>query len=126
MRILTSSVSVNRYFGSKPTSVTSESNVRIGDSSMPWERDDESKMSKYQYHPHGDKSQALRDAPSALNTVVVPKVTLPKVFLSLVAFRALWPDRFVALGKCRMMLTFCRISMSASTSMARRSGTTNS
>ncbi|KAL2219156.1 hypothetical protein M432DRAFT_638761 [Thermoascus aurantiacus ATCC 26904] len=66
------------YFGSKPTSVTSESNVRIGESSMPWEREDEGKIYKYQYHPHGDKSQPLRDAPSALNTVIVPNVTLPK------------------------------------------------
>ncbi|KAF7125204.1 hypothetical protein CNMCM5793_001313 [Aspergillus hiratsukae] len=65
------------YFGRKPTSVTSESNVRIGESSMPWERDDEGKIYKYQYHPHGDKSQPLRNAPSALNTVIVPNVTLP-------------------------------------------------
>ncbi|KAE8351497.1 hypothetical protein BDV28DRAFT_136996 [Aspergillus coremiiformis] len=65
------------YFGKKPTSVTSESNVRIGDSAMPWERDDDGKVYKYQYHPHGDKSQPLRNAPSALNTVIVPNVTLP-------------------------------------------------
>ncbi|KAH1293159.1 hypothetical protein KXX11_009399 [Aspergillus fumigatus] len=68
---------VNRYFGRKPTSVTSESNVRIGESAMPWERDDDGKIYKYQYHPHGDKSQPLRNAPSALNTVIVPNVTLP-------------------------------------------------
>ncbi|GMF73464.1 unnamed protein product [Aspergillus oryzae] len=61
----------------KPTSVTSESNVRIGDSAMPWEREDDGKVYKYQYHPHGDKSQPLRNAPSALNTVIVPNVTLP-------------------------------------------------
>jgi len=48
---------------------------------MPWEREDEGKIYKYQYHPHGDKSQPLRDAPSALNTVIVPNVTLPKVRL---------------------------------------------
>ncbi|EDP53088.1 conserved hypothetical protein [Aspergillus fumigatus A1163] len=65
------------YFGRKPTSVTSESNVRIGESAMPWERDDDGKIYKYQYHPHGDKSQPLRNAPSALNTVIVPNVTLP-------------------------------------------------
>ncbi|GLB10210.1 hypothetical protein AtubIFM57258_006611 [Aspergillus tubingensis] len=66
------------YFGRKPTSVTSESNVRIGESAMPWEQTDESgKVYKYQYHPHGDKSQPLRNAPSALNTVIVPNVTLP-------------------------------------------------
>ncbi|OJJ78276.1 hypothetical protein ASPBRDRAFT_37494 [Aspergillus brasiliensis CBS 101740] len=72
---------MNRYFGRKPTSVTSESNVRIGESAMPWEQADESgKVYKYQYHPHGDKSQPLRNAPSALNTVIVPNVTLPVVF----------------------------------------------
>ncbi|OJJ43434.1 hypothetical protein ASPZODRAFT_136292 [Penicilliopsis zonata CBS 506.65] len=66
------------YFGKKPTSVTSESNVRIGESSMPWEREDDGgKMYKYQYHPNGDTSQGLRAAPSALNTVIVPNVTLP-------------------------------------------------
>ncbi|KAL2786551.1 hypothetical protein BJX65DRAFT_262583 [Aspergillus insuetus] len=66
------------YFGKKPTSVTSESNVRIPDSSMPWEREDTGgKSYKYQYHPNGDKSQPLRNAPSALNTVIVPNVTLP-------------------------------------------------
>jgi hypothetical protein len=59
--------------------VTSESNVRIGDSAMPWERDDEGKVFKYQYHPGGDRNQPLRNAPSALNTVIVPNVTLPKV-----------------------------------------------
>ncbi|RMJ23952.1 hypothetical protein PHISP_05167 [Aspergillus sp. HF37] len=66
------------YFGRKPTSVTSESNVRMSESSMPWEREDDGgKMYKYQYHPHGDKSKAFREAPSAMNTVIVPKVTLP-------------------------------------------------
>lgn len=71
--------STGRFFGRKPTSVTSESNVRIGESAMPWEGDSEGKVYKYQYHPHGDKSQPLRNAPSALNTVIVPDVTLPAV-----------------------------------------------
>jgi hypothetical protein len=77
------------YFGSKPTSATSESNIRIGQSSMPWEIEDVEKdvprktSFKYQYHPHGDKTKPLKKAPSALNEVVVPNVTLPKVsFLS--------------------------------------------
>lgn len=69
----------HRFFGRKPTSVTSESNVRIGESAMPWEGENEDKVFKYQYHPHGDKSQPLRNAPSALNTVIVPNVTLPEV-----------------------------------------------
>lgn len=73
-----------RYFGSKPTSVNSESNVRIGESAMPWHNvSEDGKMYKYQYHPHGDKSQPLRAAPSALNTVIVPNVTLPEVCHSL-------------------------------------------
>lgn len=50
---------------------------------MPWERDDDGKVYKYQYHPHGDKNQPLRNAPSALNTVIVPNVTLPQVRISL-------------------------------------------
>ncbi|GAD92212.1 hypothetical protein ANI_1_1276094 [Paecilomyces variotii No. 5] len=67
------------YFGRKPTTVTSESNVRIGESAMPWEHTSEDgKVYKYQYHPHGDKNQPLRDAPSALNTVIVPNMTLPE------------------------------------------------
>ncbi|KAJ5335333.1 hypothetical protein N7541_005160 [Penicillium brevicompactum] len=68
------------YFGRKPTSVNSESNVRIAQSSMPWHNEDAegAKPSKYSYHPHGDKSQPLRAAPSAMNTVIVPNVTLPE------------------------------------------------
>ena len=50
---------------------------------MPWEveheHEDTSKHFKYQYHPKGDISQAPRNAPSALNTVIIPNVTLPKV-----------------------------------------------
>jgi hypothetical protein len=71
------------YFGRKPTSATSEAEVSVANSSMPWqvEHDDEdaSKQFKYQYHPKGDRSQAPKNAPSALNTVIVPGVTLPKV-----------------------------------------------
>lgn len=47
---------------------------------MPWEGvSEDGKVYKYQYHPHGDKSQPLRAAPSAMNTVIVPNVTLPAV-----------------------------------------------
>lgn len=47
---------------------------------MPWHNvSEDGKMYKYQYHPHGDKNQPLRAAPSALNTVIVPNVTLPVV-----------------------------------------------
>ena len=43
---------------------------------MPWEGDASS--GKYKYHPGGDSSKEPREAPSALNVVVVPNVTLPK------------------------------------------------
>lgn len=74
------------YFGRKPTSATSQADVSVANSSMPWQvegdhhdHDDHSKHFKYQYHPQGDTSQSPKNAPSALNTVVVPNVTLPKV-----------------------------------------------
>ena len=73
------------YFGRKPTSASSEADVTVANSSMPWQvdhdHDDHSKHFKYQYHPQGDKSQKPKNAPSALNTVIVPDVTLPKVRL---------------------------------------------
>lgn len=61
----------------------------MAEGSMPWqvgsakgnEADDHF---KYQYHPGGDKNKAPKDAPSALNSVIVPNVTLPKVSLSAV------------------------------------------
>ena len=53
---------------------------------MPWqvasskgEKADE--HFKYQYHPGGDKSKAPKDAPSALNSVIIPNVTLTRVSL---------------------------------------------
>lgn len=46
---------------------------------MPWQTDGKDGGSfKYKYHPGGDHSKPAREAPSALNTVIVPKVNLPK------------------------------------------------
>ena len=71
------------YFGRKPTSATSEAEVSVANSSMPWQvdhdHDDHTKHFKYQYHPKGDTNQTPKNAPSALNTVIVPNVTLPRV-----------------------------------------------
>lgn len=71
------------YFGRSPTSATSQAEVSVANSSMPWQVDHDhenpDKHFKYQYHPKGDKSQTPKNAPSALNTVIVPNVTLPKV-----------------------------------------------
>ncbi|EMR61732.1 hypothetical protein MGN70_012602 [Eutypa lata] len=64
------------YFGRSPTGSTSESSVGMASSGMPWETG--ASEGKYRYHPGGDPSQAPKDAPSAVNVVVIPDVTLPK------------------------------------------------
>ena len=66
-----------RSLGRKPTSASSESKVSIAENTMPWEKDS-STTGKYQYHPGGDKRKGKKDAPSALNSVIVPNVNLPK------------------------------------------------
>ncbi len=67
------------YFGRKPTSASSESKVAMAEGSMPWQVDGKEEADfKYQYHPGGDKSKAPKEAPSALNSVIVPNVNLPK------------------------------------------------
>ncbi|KAH7020110.1 hypothetical protein EDB80DRAFT_870708 [Ilyonectria destructans] len=62
------------YFGQSPTGATSETHVNIAKDGHPWESET---LGKYKYHPGGDTSQEPKDAPSALNVVVVPNVTLP-------------------------------------------------
>ncbi|KAK2067433.1 hypothetical protein P8C59_001173 [Phyllachora maydis] len=64
------------YFGRSPTKSTSEQKVPIAKGGMPWENG--SGEGKYQYHPGGDTSRAPKDAPSAVNVVIIPDVTLPK------------------------------------------------
>lgn len=44
---------------------------------MPWETG--ATEGKYRYHPGGDGSTEPKDAPSAINVVVIPDVNLPKV-----------------------------------------------
>ncbi|KAG5938249.1 hypothetical protein E4U53_008041 [Claviceps sorghi] len=63
------------YFGRTPTKSTSENPVSIAKDGMPWEGD---ATGKYKYHPGGDPNADPKDAPSALNAVVVPNVTLPR------------------------------------------------
>ncbi|RYP23695.1 hypothetical protein DL765_000991 [Monosporascus sp. GIB2] len=62
--------------GRSPTTSTSESRVGLSSSGMPWESN--SAEGKYKYHPGGDPNQPPKDAPSAVNVVVVPDVNLPK------------------------------------------------
>lgn len=70
--------------GRKPTSSTSEANVAVAHGSMPWQTestkgDEAREHFKYQYHPGGDPKNPPKDAPSALHSVIVPNVDLPKV-----------------------------------------------
>jgi hypothetical protein len=71
--------------GRKPTSSSSEAPVSMAPGTMPWQVESSKQGEnpdehfKYQYHPGGDKNKAPKDAPSALHSVIVPNVTLPKV-----------------------------------------------
>jgi hypothetical protein len=58
-----------------PTSASSERTVAKAADSEPWKQ--AGGAGPYQYHPGGDTS-VKKDAPSALNVVVIPNVTLPK------------------------------------------------
>lgn len=64
------------HFSRNPTSSSSENPVAKIDHSEPWKTGGDA---AYQYHPGGDKNKARRDAPSALNEVIIPNVNLPKV-----------------------------------------------
>ncbi|KAM3071533.1 hypothetical protein ACMFMG_009413 [Clarireedia jacksonii] len=68
------------YFGSKPTSATSEAKVSVAPGSMPWQSEGDAARQdfKYKYHPAGDPRNPPKDAPSALHSVIVPNVNLPK------------------------------------------------
>jgi len=65
------------YFGRNPTAATSEEKVAIA--ALPWsEGARPDAMAKYKYHPGGDTRNPPKDAPSALHSVVIPNVNLPK------------------------------------------------
>ncbi|KAF2452442.1 hypothetical protein BDY21DRAFT_388604 [Lineolata rhizophorae] len=63
------------HFSRSPTSSTDEKAVTKITDSEPWKT---GSSGKYQYHPGGDPSKGVKDAPSPLNEVVIPNVTLPK------------------------------------------------
>ncbi|OBT71695.1 hypothetical protein VF21_09107 [Pseudogymnoascus sp. 05NY08] len=69
------------YLGANPTSGTSEAQIATSANSKPWEQpapSDSKGDFKYQYYPGGNPANAPRDAPSALHSVIVPNVNLPK------------------------------------------------
>jgi len=63
------------HFSRSPTSASSERAVAKAEHSEPWKQS--GGEGPYQYHPGGDTS-IKKDAPSALNVVIVPNVTLPR------------------------------------------------
>ncbi|KAK3628350.1 hypothetical protein LTR56_017549 [Elasticomyces elasticus] len=63
------------HFSRNPTSSSSENRVAQAVDSEPWKTGEQA---RYQYHPHGDTSKTKKDAPSALNEVIIPGVNLPK------------------------------------------------
>ena len=61
---------------------------------MPWQTEGKGGADqdfKYQYHPGGDRSKPVKDAPSALNSVIIPSLTLPKVGPGLKVLFDLYP-----------------------------------
>ncbi|KAF2654163.1 hypothetical protein K491DRAFT_750002 [Lophiostoma macrostomum CBS 122681] len=64
------------HFSRSPTSGPSERTVAKAKDSEPWKEG--GGEGKYQYHPGGDPDAPKKDAPSALNVVIIPNVTLPK------------------------------------------------
>lgn len=69
--------SAEKNQGRSPTTSTSETHVSIQKEGMPWETG--ATEGKYRYHPGGNRNAEPKDAPSAVNVVVVPNVNLPKV-----------------------------------------------
>ncbi|KAJ9618233.1 hypothetical protein H2203_009149 [Taxawa tesnikishii (nom. ined.)] len=63
------------HFSRNPTSSSSENPVSKAPGSEPWNTGSDA---KYQYHPGGDSSKPRKDAPSALNEVIIPNVNLPR------------------------------------------------
>lgn len=61
------------YFGQSPTQSTSEN--AVAKAGMPWETN--AGEGKYRYFPGGNENAEPKDAPSAVNVVVVPNVSLP-------------------------------------------------
>jgi hypothetical protein len=76
---------VGWHFSSHPTTALPlDERINIKKNSEPWNAS-ETELEKvgghykYKYHPHADYRNEPKHAPSALNEVVVPSVTLPKV-----------------------------------------------
>ncbi len=69
---------VNTQLVQSPTGSDHSAVATVPDSE-PWKDGNQASSGKYKYHPYNDVNRPAVDAPSALNTVVIPNVTLPKV-----------------------------------------------
>jgi hypothetical protein len=111
-----------------PTGGASESHVEVIPDSEPW-KDGQGTASqgKYKYHPYNDVTRPVKESPSALNVVVIPDVTLPKVRKSRILRRSCFPHRIHKLSPLRIadgkhdlrldhILTFCRVYTISTTS----------
>lgn len=102
------------HFSRNPTSSSSENRVHQAVDSEPWKTGNDA---RYQYHPHGDTSKGKKDAPSALNEVIIPNVNLPKVRGGLLESQ--WTGYGHRVSPMDQ-LTMCRLSTRSTTSGARR------
>jgi hypothetical protein len=111
-----------------PTGGASESHVEVIPDSEPWkDGQDTASEGKYKYHPYNDVTRPVKESPSALNVVVIPDVTLPKVRKTWILRRSCFPARIQELSPLRIadgkhdlrldhMLTFCRVCTISTTS----------
>jgi hypothetical protein len=75
------------HFSQNPTTNNGEGRVAKAPNSEPWHTGG---TAAYQYHPGGDPSKGKKDAPSALNEVIIPNVNLPRVSEIGSESRSLW------------------------------------
>jgi len=73
------------HFSRNPTSSSSENPVAKIHGTEPWKTGGDA---AYQYHPGGDTSKERKNAPSALNEVIVPNVNLPRVCSRLMRYES--------------------------------------
>ena len=113
------------HFSSNPTSASSENKIGKAEGTEPWNT---GRDAAYQYHPHGDPSKPRKDAPSALNEVIIPNVNLPKVSQSGGRGRRIGAredvldlgEGFILIYEGTMLIFDCRSFTRSTTSGARR------
>ncbi|KAH7355504.1 hypothetical protein BKA66DRAFT_553730 [Pyrenochaeta sp. MPI-SDFR-AT-0127] len=75
----TSSTLTGRVFEVFSSIVTTHHASQGDTGSEPWEDGTDASSGKYKYHPYSDVKQPAKDAPRALNGVIIPNVTTLRV-----------------------------------------------